>query len=60
LLRFVESGWADDLRTLSVSHSNIDEAAAKALITLPRLRGLNTQWSNLTPGVPALFASRWP
>lgn len=57
---FVDSGHADDLRTAAFRNGALSEAAAKALVTLPRLRSLKATWSTIDPRASALLAQRWP
>lgn len=60
LVRFIESGFADDLRSLSLTRCEVDLAAAQALVTLPRLRVLNAPWSSLQAKESAVLDTRWP
>lgn len=57
---FVDSGHADDLRAAFFRNGALSEAAAKALITLPRLRSLKTTWSKIDPRASDLLSQRWP
>ncbi|MDP1917207.1 MAG: hypothetical protein Q8L14_13280 [Myxococcales bacterium] len=57
---FVDSGHADDLRTAAFRNGALSEAAAKALVTLPRLRSLKATWSKIDPRASDLLSHRWP
>lgn len=57
---FVDSGHADDLRTASFRNGALSDAAAMALVTLPRLRTLKATWSKIDPKAAALLTQRWP
>lgn len=57
---FVDSGHADDLRTAAFRNGALSEAAANALVTLPRLRSLTATWSKIDPRASALLSHRWP
>ncbi|MDP3499374.1 MAG: hypothetical protein Q8S33_03550 [Myxococcales bacterium] len=57
---FVDSGHADDLRTAAFRNGALSEAAARALVTLPRLRSLTATWSKIDPRASALLSHRWP
>lgn len=59
LERFIASGHADDLRSLSVGDVTVTRSTAQALLSLPRLRELHLRWATFEPGVAALLEARW-
>lgn len=57
---FVESGHADGLHSFGFGNSEISEAAALALVTLPRVHTAATPWSRIEPRALELLKARWP
>ena len=57
---FVESGHGDGLQTFGFGNSELTEAAARALITLPRVHGGSAPWSRIDPQALELLKARWP
>lgn len=57
---FVESGHADGLHTFGFGNSELTEAAARALVTLPRVHTGGAPWSRIEPSALELLEARWP
>ncbi len=57
---FVESGHGDGLQSFGFGNSELTEAAARALITLPRAHSGSAPWSRIDPHALELLKARWP
>lgn len=57
---FVASGHADGLHTFGFGNSELTEAAARALVTLPRVHAGGAPWSRIEPVALELLQARWP
>lgn len=57
---FVDSGHADGLLTFGFGNSELTEAAAHALVTLPRVHTGGAPWSRIEPRALELLKQRWP